>query len=190
MVVDWQIHAGRSQDAVELWNSVSPAPPLDPAAGRVLTNGDFSHAPEGHGFDWRLPSPDGKRANGLAAQWEPFRMLLSLSGSQPEVAMLLEQTLPLAGIGGLRVIFEYSTAGLADPTGLRWNLDGEDSPLLEPAPRERSTSVVFRTAPSGLRRLKLVYRREPGSVRAAGSIEIRNVRAESLPRVGKSQEVK
>jgi hypothetical protein len=172
--VDWQIRQNRAHDAVELWNTVTSSP-LDPAAGQVLTNGGFAHAPESLGFDWRIPSLDG-----LTARWNPSgREILSLSGTQPERCVLLEQILPLDR-PRLRLRFEYSTSGMDASTGLRWNLDGQDAPAWEPAPGGRSNSFIFRQAHSGLSRLILLYRREPGSVRVRGRIEIWNVSAESL----------
>jgi len=173
-VVDRQIHSGRLQDAVDLWNAVAvPQTPLDPSQGRVLTNGDFSRAPQDFGFDWRMPS-----LAGVASQWTPARRIVfSLSGQQAELCALLEQTLPLAR-RRLLLRFEYSTTGFDAATGIRWNLGGEDSPALDPAPPGRSASVVFDSAKPGLARLVLLYRRDPGRVRAAGRVEIWNVRAE------------
>jgi hypothetical protein len=173
-VVDDQIHAGRLQDAVDLWNAVAaPQPLLDPVQGRVVTNGDFAHAPQGLGFDWRMPS-----VTGVVSQWTPARRLaFSFSGQQPELCALLEQTLPLTS-RRLRLRFEYSTSGWDDSTGVRWNLEGADAPVLGPAPQGRSASVVLTSGKAGLARLVLLYRRDPGSVRASGHIEIGNIRAE------------
>ncbi len=182
-VADRQIRAGNAAFALELWNGLFPRG----SSGQVLTNGDFQQSPRGAGFDWRLPTPQG-----VDAAWEPSQLTFLFSGAQAESCTLLEQIVPLAPQARrYRLSFESQTAVLPFPTGLHWTLGGWESPSLEPSSRWREGTYVFsRDAFSddsparhdaSLSHLRLVYRRQPGTVRAEGRVGLRHVRMEPLP---------
>src|SRR5208282_4476980 len=141
--------------------------------GRILTNGDLARAPLNLGFDWRLLETDG-----VAETWRPSELVFTFSGSEPEACAVLEQTLYLVP-RHFRLRFDYLTGVLA-PSGIRWSLDNIAGPLIEPSDRwGEGVFDIPRT--KGLAHLRLIYRREPGTTRTEGRIELRNLRLESLP---------
>ena len=184
-----QIRAGNAGYALELWNAIaSPLhhERLDPELGPVLANGDLLRSPSGVAFDWRLP-----RSDGATVAWQRSQLTFSLSGDQPESCALLEQIVPVARARRYRLHFEYFTAGLASPTGIVWDLDGDEGPSLQPAGAWLGAAVVLRASAvlhtskeeaggAGLSRLRLLYRREPGTMRAQGRLQLRHVRMEVL----------
>ena len=178
-----QIQAGHARDAVEVWNAVwNAAGPIDPdrSAG---ANGDLARAPSGIAFDWRL-----NRGEGFSSAWQPGKLTLGLSGQQPESCALLEQAVALLPSRRYRLRFEYVTSGLASPTGLAWELDGQPGRSLSPAPAWQAGETVLAASLSNkpaagrlrLAELRLLYRREPGTIRAQGEIQLRRVRLEAL----------
>lgn len=168
---DRQIRSGHAAYALELWNAVRP--PLDPAHGAILSNGTLPEKPTGAAFDWRIASQPG-----VDSTWQPGEITFAFSGSQPEACSLLEQTVPVLGDRGYRLTFESR----GDARGLSWDFSNQQSPQLEGAPSWRTTQSVFRAQAPGLTlaRLRLIYRRMPGSVRAPGRIELRNLQMTSL----------
>jgi hypothetical protein len=188
-----QIRAGNGRYALELWNGIAATFPhdglnherLDPEQG-VLANGDLLQSPSGVAFDWRLP-----RTEGALVAWQPSQLTFSLSGDQPESCALLEQIVPVARAKRYRLRFEYFTAGLTSPTGIIWDLDGDEGPALKPAEGWLAAAAVLRASrdtPGGgnrgsrgnLGKLRLLYRREPGTIRAEGRLELRHLRMEVL----------
>jgi tetratricopeptide (TPR) repeat protein len=167
-LADRQIHAGTPLAAIEVWNASSGLGRLDPGQDLVLSNGDLMRAPLNLGFDWRLMGGEG-----VEAGWKPSALDFHLSGSQPERCILLEQTIFLPP-KRFRLHFDYKT-GASPLRGLRWSLD--DSISAEIPFTERWTEGIFDLPPMrGLHSLRLLYRREPGTTRAEGRIEIRNLR--------------
>jgi tetratricopeptide (TPR) repeat protein len=171
------IAAGRESPALEIWNRLGKFASVDPAHGAVLTNGGFATPPSGAGFDWRLTAPPG-----LLAHWNPSTLRFSFSGFEPEDCALLEQWAPLA-VRRYRLSFEYQTAGMPLPTGLRWAITprdgaGFESQGLASAATWQERRWSFAPEQAGLARVRLVYRREPGTTSAEGSLELRHVRLE------------
>lgn len=166
-LADRQLRAGMATDALELWNAASGFPVLAPPHGRVLTNGDLARAPSNLGFDWHLG-----HAEGIAERWKPSELIFTLSGSQPEACTLLEQSLILAP-RHFRLRFEYVIAA----TGVHWSLDSVEGTTIEPSSKWTEGAFDLPRA-QGLRNLRLFYRREPGTVRSEGRIQIRNLRLE------------
>lgn len=171
-LADRELRAGDALSAIELWNAVSGYSPIDPSEGRILTNGDLARAPLNLGFDWRLVQPEG-----AAETWRPSELVFTLSGSQSEACVLLEQTIYFVP-RHFRLRFAYLTSSA--PSGIHWALDDKTGPPVEPSDRWREGAFdVPRT--KGLARLKLIYLREPGTTRAEGRIELRNLRLEVSP---------
>lgn len=170
-LADRQLRAGNTADAIELWNVASGLSPIEPSAGRILTNGNLDRAPLNLGFDWRL----GQEV-GVAATWRPSELIFSLSGSQRETCVLVEQTICLIP-GRFRLRFDYVTRD-GPSAGIRWSLDNKEGPVIEPSERWREGAFEVPRS-RGLAHLKLSYRCEPGTTRAEGRIEIRNLRLEA-----------
>lgn len=183
------LEARDSAAALAAWNALAGhgligAAALDPEHGRSLTNGSFATAPRSRGFDWRLPAFEGVSVSRDHAN--PF-LRLSFSGRQPERCEPLWQYVPLLGSRQYRLEFRFRTEDVARPSGLLWvvsNAAGEE--LAESAglwSEGWARGAVSFTAPVDLRlaRIALVYRREPGSARAGGSLSIGDVRLELGP---------
>ena len=178
-LADLQVQAGNALYAVELWNYVM-YPPLDPARGLVLTNGDLAREPSGHGFDWRLGA-----AEGLTTEWRAGTLVFSLSGAQPDACEMAAQRFPSSpSAKSYRLRFDYAMEGLAPDSGLHWEIDGEVGPPLLAHRGFEEGSVVFpaRGRASGLSTLRLVYVREPGTVHAQGRLTLRSIFMEVLTR--------
>ena len=143
-----QIRAGNAAYAVELWSGLSP------------------HQPSGIGFDWRVPSVEA-----VVTEWKPDQLTLSFSGTQPETCALLERVVAFAEPHRLR--YEYRGAA----SGIRWDLDGKESASLAASPEWREASAVFSPKHS-LARLRMIYRRDPGSVPTEGRLELRHIHLE------------
>jgi hypothetical protein len=62
--------------------------------------------------------------------------------------------------------------------GVHWALDDSEGPAIEPSSEWREGAFDLPLA-DGLRNLKLFYRREPGTTRTEGRIEVRNLRLEA-----------
>jgi tetratricopeptide (TPR) repeat protein len=172
-LADRQVRAGNALAAIELWNAASGFTPIEPSAGRILTNGDLSRAPLNLGFDWRLVEMEGVRE-----KWRPSELVFTLSGSEPEGGVLLEQTIYFVP-RHFRLRFNYLT-GAIPPSGMRWALDDIAGPPLEPSDRWRE-GVFDVPRTKGLADLKLIYRREPGTARTGRRIELRDLRLEDSP---------
>ncbi|HTB15137.1 MAG TPA: hypothetical protein VK752_26380 [Bryobacteraceae bacterium] len=171
-LADRQIRAGNADAAVELWNAASGFQPIEPAEAKILTNGDLARAPLNLGFDWRVIQTEG-----IAQRWRPSELIFTLSGSQPEACVLLEQTIFLVA-RHFQLRFDYMTSERA-PTGVHWSLDNAEGPTIEPSAQWREGTFDLPRA-HGLRNLKLLYRRAPGTTRTEGRIEVRNLRLEAL----------
>jgi tetratricopeptide (TPR) repeat protein len=166
-LADRQLRAGNAAYALEMWNLASGFPPLDPSKGSMLTNGDLARAPLNLGFDWRLG-----QAEGVFENWKPSELIFNFTGSQPEVCALLEQTVILTP-GRFQLRFDYLAAD-GSPNAVRWSLDNVEGPPIEPGSAWKKGSFDLPRG-RGPRNLKLFYRREPGSTRSEGRIELRNL---------------
>ncbi len=154
--------------------------PLRSDAG-ILANGDLTTAPTGIAFDWRLD-----RGEGFSSTWQPGQLEILLSGAQAESCALLEQIVAIVPARHYALRFEYSTVGLASPTGLVWDLEGETGPAILPATRWETAESLLSRGHTGvghesqLAKLRLLYRRVPGTVRAEGRIKLGKLYMEAL----------
>lgn len=183
--------AGRTNEAVDLWNRVVQArwigfSALDPSLGVSLSNGNFQSERLERGFDWRYPAALGvsfsqpESTGGLAIQF---------SGNQPESCALLTQHLPLLPGRQYQIVTRYRAQGIAPNGGLRWTIatNADDHlAIYSPIPGENETSGEVRTtfgAPPhpGPLDLLLEYRRQPGTTRIAGTVWIYSVQILLLP---------
>lgn len=146
--------AGDSVRALPVCNAVAPAEPFS-----------------SQGFDWRLPAVEGVWA---AHDPDRLELRLSLSGAQPANCELLWRY--LAPARRHRLEYEAAPPG----RGFFWV-------ALSPAGRPLTQSADLADLPAGAllfegaARLALIYRRVPGSVRAAGELWLRNLKLHSEP---------
>lgn len=172
--------------ALRLWNHLSdanllPYPARSPAA--PLVNPQLHPPIPQGGFDWTIPRVAGiESSRGVPTGGIKF----VFSGSQPESAALLQQTLFLTGGTSWSLTFECQTRNLtAADSGLAWSLSplAGGIPLLpassNPISGEDWSPVsVSWTLPPGdaLYRLSLDLRRITGQTRIEGDIRLRNLR--------------
>lgn len=152
VATDKLIEARRFAEASTVWEQAGRGRP------QGVTAPHFDGAMSGLGFDWRWQAREGVSYLRLDAG---RGLRIRLSGTQPEDVELLRQY-----VGGLRAGGRYRLRWTAEgevPAGLQWSLDG--APV---------TDRFQPRAEVGL--LTLHYRRPQGSVRAAGTFEIREVR--------------
>jgi len=185
---DWQIEAGSTPAAVDVWNTLCnrrllPYAPLDPARA-PLTDGSFNSV-SGDGFAWRI-------APGLAVTIgrnpSPRYLWINFSGDQPETCEPLLQYIPVTPGASYRFGFQYHTSELPAASGLRWRVsDGRTGADLAPkSPWLSSTDwkpaeIEFRAPASGLVCLRLSCQRQPGATRIEGDVELRHASVERLP---------
>lgn len=171
---------GAVDGAVAVWNRVNASEKLDVAAGRSLTDSGFSNHTTG-GFNWRhspVPGVQYRSASGLR---------IELSGDQPEHVLLLDQFAPVLPRRSYRFSVRFDAAQLSTTAGLAWQIQCVSSP--EPIAIAQAgtssagiTSLAFSTRPGrNLIRIMLVYRRQPGTVRIAGTIGLLSAQLELLP---------
>ena len=165
--------------ALVVWNQLCqrrllPYPPLDPSTGKIVTNGDFTHATVQRGSDWRLSSLDS-----LSVRIDPFahELTVRFDGKEPEDLVIAEQWMPVDL--GLR----YRIRSGSSPTsghvpGVFWTVSGAHDQAL--AHSENTDSVEFDPAQNLYVRLSLCYKRPLGSTRAEGTLTIRNVSGEVI----------
>jgi tetratricopeptide (TPR) repeat protein len=176
----------RVDEAIGIWNRLSglkriPYGRVSSTAGAGLMNDSFSSPLLSHGFDWRTPDIDGVST---ASEDEPGGLRLTFSGRQPESCAPLSQFVAVREDARYELQYRYGTSGIADGSGLSWNLEFPDvkdsAPVTVPIPsteKEASRTLSFDT-PSGchLVRLSLTYRRASGTTRTEGRIVLRQVR--------------
>ena len=170
-LVDRLIAAGRGQEAVDFCRKL-PDCRAPETVRTPLTNGDFRLAPQGHGFDWRVLGP-------AAIRWKEGWIEFTLPGDEHDAYPLLEQPV-LLDARNYRLRFEYRMPA----PGLRWvaqtvgRSEETLSPPYEAAPVWRRAEWRMPAQRGGLIRLRLMYRREPGSVAASGEAALRNLNME------------
>jgi hypothetical protein len=171
-----QLQAGNVSWALKIWNALcdrgSGCAILDPERGPLLSPG--LEIPDGEGFHPRLAS-----SAGITVESRSSEAAFSMDGTQPDLCPLLEQPVPSSRRGDkhYRLRYEYKTSA----TGAHWSMAGWDSPPL--APRldwQWGEMTISPRAEEGrdrlrLLKLRLVYRRELGTIAARGELRIRNL---------------
>jgi tetratricopeptide (TPR) repeat protein len=159
---DVLVESGKVVEARELWKQ------LGHRQTALITNGDFSAEPGGHGFDWRFAHAPGVTDISL-----PGAHRILFSGKQPESCELLRQFVVLEAGKRYSMRWEARTRGLGSPTGVEWRA-GTARGEVESADDWRGGGADF-TAGAVLTPIALAYQRPAGEARAEGSVEIRNV---------------
>ncbi|MCW5983265.1 MAG: hypothetical protein KIT09_34560 [Bryobacteraceae bacterium] len=170
--------------ALDVWNDLAhhgviPLDPLDPAAGRSLTNGRFTPFPCSRGFDWKMVASPGVSVAGVRGGG----LKVLLNGRQGEQADILVQSIPVTGPASYRLEYEFKTTGAGRDSGLHWRCrdvnQAANSYVQSPdlsGSEWGSGGVNFRTgAGARFASLALRYRRAPGTVPLNGALELRGV---------------
>lgn len=179
-LVDRMISEDATDAAVRLWNElcrrhVLPYQSLAPDRGESVTNGTFQTFPSGHGFDWHAQNSSAIRA--LKTQ-SPDALRISLSGDEPENCTLLSQIIPVRPDGDYDLKFQYRTANIG--SGIRLTASGAATPDLG-ADEWNTGELHFHVTSATLANIALEYHRPAGSVRAQGSIALRDFRLTFAP---------
>jgi hypothetical protein len=112
---------------------------------------------------------------------------VELSGEQPEHAFLLQQFVPLLGGSRYGFTVQSEVVDIAKAAGLTWELQCLPSQeVLTSAPvmdtSMKPTSMEFSTPGAcELARLMLMYNRQLGSVRIAGTLLLQSAALDLLP---------
>lgn len=184
--------AGRTEQAFRLWMSMCHKHLIQygaPSIDAPVTNPDLRAPFLETGFDWQAPSASGVSSLTLTGgQGVRF----TLTGSQPEETVLLQQWLFLRGGRNWSLTVDGRTQSIdSADSALYWRiLDGETSLPYEAdrVPLQGDEWTVLRQRYQGppgdrLVRLALVAARRPGRIRMQGDVSLRRVelRAEPLP---------
>jgi hypothetical protein len=166
-----RLSRGDAREAAEIWNALCrrrllALEALDPAGGRLVTNGDFLHAPSGRGFDWRLVEQTGMTAAAVRGE-----LRVSFTGSQPERCPIAWQYVPTAPGTRYRLRWEARAGRDALAPGITWE-------VLDAGLQAESARCLGFVAAKELTRIMLVYQRPPGSARLEDTVEITHVRLE------------
>jgi tetratricopeptide (TPR) repeat protein len=189
ILMDWwdRLHQSDPVAGQTVWNNlcrrgVLPFSILDPEQGKLITNGGFSAAITGRGYDWRFPNEPG-----VLASPDQFAHELSveLSGKEREDLTLAEEWIPVAPGRRYVVSWEFSSREQVSIPGLRWTVtDGKPEHGDVVAAEEfvavsewKTGRFLFSAEERRTARLSLHYTRPSGSTRAEGTVMIRNIAA-------------
>jgi len=170
---DRLIQAGRTAEAIAVWNRRSGKTILDPGRGLSLTDGGFELQESG-GFNWKVSRSEGTGVTPIS----PSGLRIEFSGHQAERLTLVEQLVPVLAGRRYRLVFHYRTSGLSGATGLRWVAlaprasYGVGSQPIEPV-GEGASQFDFQTgAGTDLLRLALSCQRDAGMTRIEGTLTL------------------
>lgn len=180
LITHWQRN-GRPSEAVDVRNRASaagviPYAPLSLSGGDLITNGRLAHLPTGEAFDWKLTSSEDVRPEIEAGGQLGAGFAFHFSGTQSAASTLLEQIVPVNPGEDYRFDYRYSSQGLAENTGVRWNayagFDGSrvlsQTDSLPASMDPRLLSLEVQAPPEGFVKLVLEYERFPGTTRKEG----------------------
>jgi tetratricopeptide (TPR) repeat protein len=175
VVVDRLIARDQPGSASALWQELSQQHWVV-ADTTSPNNAAFARDPLPVSFDWAVAS-----YRGLATRTGPSGLVAEFTGVQPEDCSIAEQSLVLAP-GSYTMKYSYRTADIRPDTGIRWQIvDVKSGTVLADSSDLSSDSVThtdfgFAVGPdaggASLLRLRLIYRRAPGTSRIAGSLVV------------------
>lgn len=186
--------AGNVESALLVWNGLCRRKAISfkelaPEAGEIITNADFSAAPLQQGFDWQYGSLSGVMVGPMDAA---HGISIDIGGKQDDVGELLGQWVPVTPGRQYVVQYEYRNLEGGPESGIRWEIH-QPEPTAPPGMSVLASSSMFSgkdwsggqfTFASGRRRfvrLSLEYRRDPGTLRWKGTVQIRRVVSGLVP---------
>ncbi|MBN9656855.1 MAG: hypothetical protein J0H49_01680 [Acidobacteria bacterium] len=181
---------GRPEEAFRLWISMCRkhlVPYEAPSVDAPLTNPDLHGSFLETGFDWQVPATNGISSLTLTGGQG---LRFTLTGSQPEETVLLQQWVFLRGGRNWILTVDARTQNIdSADSALYWRiLDSETSLPYESdqAPLQGDEWTVTRQryhGPPGDRlvRLALVAARRPGRIRMQGDVSLRRVELRAEP---------
>ena len=149
----------------------------------VPNNATFQREPLPVSFDWTLPA-----YQGLHSWPGPSGLQTEFTGSEPEDCTIAEQAVALAS-GNYAMSYAYRTSDIPPATGIRWQvLDAKSNAVLAESPDLSSDDLKhsafgFAVPPGdSLLRVRLIYRRELGTTRIAGTLDVQSTQIQALPK--------
>ncbi|HEY3741058.1 MAG TPA: O-antigen ligase family protein [Bryobacteraceae bacterium] len=132
----------------------------------------FAEPPLESSLDWRYKDVDGVTRS-LGGDGS---MRFEFSGQQPEETGLLERYIPVRPGVKQRLEWRYRVEQISDEPGVEWEIDSLSgavlaSSSLQPAAQDRDGGVEF-TPSESIVRIRLLYRRAPGTARIAGAVDL------------------
>jgi hypothetical protein len=171
-----QVIQGRNRAAaIHYWNLLARHRhiSLDPVEEPGVVNGAFGGEMAGTGFDWRALRAAGVEIRGRNG------VLIKFTGSQAADLILLTQRVPLAPNCPYRLQYRYRSDLNVMGAPVYWRAGGaEGRPLTGPGWREDTMDF---TARDEWINVELATRRQAGTVRPEGEVEIAWIRLEGLP---------
>ena len=151
--------------AVHLWTRLGERGWIRADAGS-----GFADPPLESSLDWRY-----KDVNGVTRSLSSDgRLRLQFSGQQPEEAGLVERYVPVRS--GVKQRFEWThQAHARDEAGMQWQVESLSGIVLGLSDLQAG-GVEF-TPNESIVRVRLVYRRAPGTTRIAGVVDLTPARA-------------
>jgi hypothetical protein len=184
-VCDWLLANRRADLALPLWNALAAREQIPHAEVGVVTNGSFARSPLSQGFDWHLATVEGVSS---FLNVNPNALGFEFSGNEPDVFVLMSQTVPVQAQKSYALALAYSTEGIAAGSGITWQVTDEraGSVLAKTgslaAAQGGQTTACFRTSDGGsFVNLLLAYQRQPGTVRVEGKLALHSVQLTAGP---------
>jgi hypothetical protein len=169
------VDKGNMNIAIRYWNVMARHGHLDAGEirGTGIVNGAFAGELAGLGFDWLAPAVDGVRV------YPGGGVRVEMSGRQPAEFTILRQRAPVDS--GRRYTLKYRYRLETNPASspARWWVDGIEGPAMSGAGwQEGELEFVARRE---LATVELRVRRESGTIRPEGTLEIAWVRTQTFP---------
>jgi hypothetical protein len=180
-VINRVIDRSDAMDADKLWNDLISQRWIV-ADASIPNNPQFARDPLPVNFDWNLPGIDGLHS------WPgPSGLVTEFTGDEPETWIIAQQAISLSP-GNYNLQSSYHTRDIAAGTGIRWEI-GEihsdtvlaNSPFLSSDTPVRLSWPFSVDANHHLLWLRLVYHREVGTPRVAGTLVVPSIRIEASP---------
>ena len=188
---DWLIAAKRPGLALPLWNGLAERhqlayAPVNP--DDTITNGLFAHSPTALGFDWHMPAVEGVSS---FLNTGPNALGFELSGEEPDQFVLLDQTAPVRAEKNYTLQVDYDTDGIPAGSGLAWTIQNAltgailaRTASLSAGQGGTATACFAAPANSAFIDLSLNYQRQPGTMRPAGKLTLKQVKLSPAASLG------
>jgi tetratricopeptide (TPR) repeat protein len=179
-LIDRLIAANDAPNADSLWQELIRQHAVV-ADTSIPNNPEFARDPLPVKFDWNFSA-----YTGLHSWPGSSGLITEFTGGEPESCTIVEQTILLRR-GNYRLVSSYRSQNIAANTGIRWQIvDVKSGAVVAGSPSLSSGSLAsvvipFSVEPDfSLLRLQLVYQRELGTPRVAGTLVIPSIRIQAL----------
>jgi hypothetical protein len=179
-LVDALVDANQPQAANTLWQQMIASHWID--GSTVPINPDFTKEPMQTHFDWNIKSYDG-----LHSWTGPDGLQAEFTGDEPEACVIAEQTVLLTP-GVYSFQYTYRSSDIPIQSGVKWEILKSQSDEVLASSSDLSSEKVakgeisFPALPdTPLLRVRLAYRRAPGTVRITGTVMVLSTKIQKVP---------